>query len=98
MTPAASRCREKSNVTLVNRAFVRAYLGALPRCREEAEAWIESRHHLWVFSFSTVCETLGLEPPAVRAALRRMRTESPMLRGFAIAKSYPNALHANLPI
>jgi len=77
---------------------VRAYLGSLPRCREEAEAWIESRTSLWVFSFSTVCETLGLEPPAVRVALRRMRAESPTGRGFVVAKSRPNARQANLRI
>ena len=77
---------------------VRSYLGSLPRCREEAEAWIESRQSLWVFSFSTVCETLGLEPPAVRVALRRMRLESPTGRGFMVAKSRPNARQANLRI
>ncbi len=77
---------------------VRAYLGSEQRCSEEAEAWIESHQCVWVFSFATVCETLGLEPPAVRAALRRLHTASPRGRGFVIAKSRPNARQANLRI
>jgi hypothetical protein len=77
---------------------VRSYLGALPRCREEAEAWIDSGQQRWVFSFATVCETLGLEPAAVRTALRRMRDEARGARGFFVAKSRPNARQANLRI
>jgi hypothetical protein len=77
---------------------VRSYLGSLPRCREEAEAWIDSCQQRWVFSFATVCETLGLEPAAVRTALRRMRDEMPVGRSFFVAKSRPNARQANLRI
>jgi hypothetical protein len=77
---------------------VRSYLGPLPRGREEAEAWIESRHRRWVFSFATVCETLGLEPTAVRIALRRIRREAKALRGLYITRSRPNARQANLCI
>jgi hypothetical protein len=77
---------------------VRAYLGVDRRGREEAEAWIDSARHRWVFSFATVCETLGLEPVAVRGALRRMRTRAIPLQALRFGKSRPNARQANLRI
>ncbi len=47
------------------------------RNRSEAERWIMSpeRHH--VFSFAVICETLGLEPSAVRRSLIRLLTKKP---------------------
>jgi len=39
---------------------IRAYLGEVPRCREEAALWIADSRSRWVFSFPVVCETLGL--------------------------------------
>ena len=53
---------------------IRAYLGPVPEIRFDAELWINTSPGRWVFSFATVCETLGLEPTSVRAALRRMRS------------------------
>lgn len=76
---------------------VRSYLGAFSRDRVEAEAWIASRQQRWVFSFVTVCETLGLEPTAVRLALHRLRA-SPTPRRFFVTKSRPNARQATLRI
>ena len=76
---------------------VRSYLGSLPRDRAEAEAWIDSRQQRWVFSFVTVCETLGLEPGAVRRALHRMRAGAITPRLF-VARSRPNARQASLRI
>ena len=52
---------------------IRCFLGADARLRFEAEQWIESGDRRWAFSFVTVCEALGLEPTAVRVALRRMQ-------------------------
>ncbi len=77
---------------------VRAYLGADQRECDEAEAWIERTRHRWVFSFATVCETLGLEPPAVRTALQRLRARPPAERQARLARSRPNARQANLRI
>lgn len=74
---------------------VRAYLGPMPRQRAEAEGWIDSGRSRWVFSFASVCETLGLEPSAVRGALRRMRDQPPDRRRFMVGKSRPNARQAN---
>jgi len=55
---------------------VRAYLGATPRLRAEAELWVTSPLRRWVFSFDIVCETLGLEPDSVRTVLLRWRAAS----------------------
>lgn len=52
---------------------IRCFLGSDARLRFEAEQWIESGDRRWAFSFVTVCEALGLEPSAVRVALRRMQ-------------------------
>jgi hypothetical protein len=36
---------------------------------KEAEDWIRSDDYDWPFSFNNVCETLGVEPTALRGAL-----------------------------
>ena len=36
---------------------------------EQAEAWIRAVDYDWPFSFNNVCETLGIDPSALRAAL-----------------------------
>ncbi|MDX2166428.1 MAG: hypothetical protein SF182_05170 [Deltaproteobacteria bacterium] len=77
---------------------VRAYLGSNPREAEDAAAWIDSTRNRWVFSFGTVCETLGLEPPAVRAALHRLYARPLLERRLKLGKSRPNARQANLRI
>lgn len=77
---------------------VRAYLGSEQRGRVEAAEWLHSGRSRWVFSFTTVCETLGLEPAAVRAALQRLATQGDGPRRLALGKSRPNARQANLRI
>jgi len=57
--------------------------------RAEAETWVAGRSRRSPFSFPVVCETLGLEPSAVRAALQRLRTESLSARR-PIGRSRPN--------
>ncbi len=54
---------------------IESYLGPTPRLRAEAEYWIDSSGRRSPFSFTVVCETLRLEPEAVRAALRRLREQ-----------------------
>jgi len=51
---------------------IRSYFGRPGRIRAEAESWIES-DRCSVFSFVTVCETLGLASGAVRAELQIQR-------------------------
>lgn len=50
---------------------IRTYCGRPGPARTEAENWVQSNRRT-AFSFSVVCETLGLEPAAVRSALTRM--------------------------
>ena len=52
---------------------IASYLSSAPRFRAEAEYWISAAGCQSPFSFTVVCETLRLEPDAVRAALRRLR-------------------------
>ena len=54
---------------------IASYLSSTPRIRAEAEYWISTPARRSPFSFTVVCETLRLEPDAVRVALRRLRTE-----------------------
>ncbi len=68
---------------------IRSYLSPEPRARAEAEGWVSSRQRHSVFSFVVVCETLGLEPKAVRAALRRLRAQQ--ITPDHIPRSRPNA-------
>jgi hypothetical protein len=50
------------------------YCRAVGHRYTQAECWVRSRHR-GVFSFVVVCETLGLEPSAVRQALVRLKTQ-----------------------
>jgi hypothetical protein len=52
---------------------IASYLSSIPRLRAEAEHWITAPGRGSPFAFPVVCETLRLEPDAVRAALRRLR-------------------------
>jgi hypothetical protein len=68
---------------------IRSYLSSVSRIRNEAEYWVDSGRQRSPFSFMVVCETLGLEPEAVRAALKRLRSKNVSPRR-AIARSRPN--------
>jgi DNA-binding transcriptional ArsR family regulator len=68
---------------------IRSYLSPVARVRTEAEYWVNSGRQRSPFSFTVVCETLGLEPDAVRAALKRLREKNISPRR-AIARSRPN--------
>ena len=68
---------------------IRSYLSSETRARSEAEGWVLSRQRRSVFSFIVVCETLGLEPKAVRAALHRLRAQQ--VSPDHIPRSRPNA-------
>jgi hypothetical protein len=60
---------------------IRDYCGAAGlQCTAEATAWVRS-DRLGGFSFANICETLALEPSAVREALlRRLKNQSPLPR------------------
>jgi hypothetical protein len=70
---------------------IRAYLGPVGPSREEAALWMADGRSNWVFSFPVVCETLGLEPAAVRQAVRRMKIRPAAVSKFGSMRSRPNA-------
>lgn len=45
------------------------------RLFEEAEAWIFTDEHDWIFSFSTVCSLLNLDPNYLRRGLRQWQAQ-----------------------
>jgi hypothetical protein len=53
---------------------IRNYCGLPGRMRAEAEAWVRSNRRS-AFSFVVICEMLGFEPDAVRAALPRLQKQ-----------------------
>jgi hypothetical protein len=54
---------------------IRDYCGAPGRRCREAEYWVQSGRRE-AFSFAVICETLELEPTAVRQALVRLKDQS----------------------
>ena len=42
---------------------------------QQAEAWIRAVDYDWPFSFNNVCETLGIDPSALRGALLAWKTK-----------------------
>jgi hypothetical protein len=68
---------------------IRCFLSTSRIRRDEAEAWMVMRAQNWPFSFVNVCQTLGLEPSAVRQALRVMR-ERNGTRRTRLSRSRPN--------
>jgi len=70
---------------------MRAYLGPIGRSHDEAAAWITDPRSHWLFSFPVVCETLGLEPAAVRAAVCGLRGRLPLMRPPSAERSRPNS-------
>jgi hypothetical protein len=54
---------------------IRSYLSPVSDIRLEAEYWVNSSRARSPFCFVVICETLGLEPTAVRLALERLRKQ-----------------------
>jgi len=52
---------------------IRCYLNGVNAVQSEAEYWIAHPEHLQPFAFTVICETLGLDPDAVRRKLWSMR-------------------------
>jgi hypothetical protein len=55
---------------------IRSFLSSSRLLAGEAEFWIYSRRRQSPFCFTVVCETLGLNPDAVRKMLRRMKSQN----------------------
>ena len=71
---------------------INSYLHDKGRSRDEAEVWVATPQRRSPFSFAVVCETLGLEPQAVRTALRRKREIESIPRRWS-RKSRPQVRH-----
>jgi len=67
---------------------IRSFLGGSRLLASEAEFWIYSHRRQSPFSFIVVCETLGLDPDAVRKTLKRMKSQNIPSR-----KAIPRARH-----
>lgn len=68
---------------------IRTYLGGVERPAAEAENWVHSSRRRSPFSFIVVCETLNLDPDAVRRVLKRLRTQLVLPRK-AFRRARPN--------
>ena len=68
---------------------IRGYLSPVKEVRAEAEYWVGSGRVRSPFCFVVICETLGLEPSAVRDALERMRTQR-VNPARALGRTRPN--------
>ena len=73
---------------------IRSYLSPVPEIRAEAEYWVGSGRTRSPFAFVVICETLGLEPAAVRSALDRLRLQR-VSPNRAIGRTRPNVRRAN---
>jgi len=73
---------------------IRSYLSPVQEIRTEAEFWVTSRRARSPFCFVVICETLGLEPSAVRRALERMRSQD-VNAARAIGRTRPNVRRAH---
>lgn len=67
--------------------------GKHERAFREAERWFELRDRSWLFSFESVCDTLGIDATRLRQALATWRgAERPQSRGrFLILRPRPTA-------
>ncbi len=74
---------------------ISTYLGSKAQPQREAADWIASERRRLPFAFCVVCETLGLSPSAVRAALRRIREQHLSARE-ALGRSRPNVRRPGL--
>jgi hypothetical protein len=73
---------------------IRSYLSPVDEIRREAENWVGSSRARSPFCFVVICETLGLEPAAVRRALERMRAQR-VDPTRAIGRTRPNVRRAH---
>jgi hypothetical protein len=73
---------------------IRSYLSPVKELRAEAEYWVASSRARSPFCFVVICETLGLEPSAVRDGLARMRSQrvNPVR---ALGRTRPNVRRAH---
>jgi hypothetical protein len=87
-------CGIKGLLLAVLEDGIRSYLSHVSEIRAEAEYWVSSSRARSPFCFVVICETLGLEPTAVRRALERMRAQS-VNPARALGRTRPNVRRAH---
>jgi hypothetical protein len=89
-TPSTSSCSAgvRALMLAVLEEAIQSFLSVDIRAREEAERWIANPLARSPFSFTVVCETLGLEPAAARRALHGMRSRNGGRK--TLSRSRPN--------
>jgi hypothetical protein len=72
------------------------HLGSPERLKQaDAERWIMSPEHRYVFSFAVICETLNLDPSAARQSIIRLQgTEPPGSR--LLRRTRSNVRHTSM--
>ena len=73
---------------------IRSYLSPVKEVRAEAEYWVASGRARSPFCFVVICETLGLEPTAVRHALKHLRSQR-VNPGRVLGRTRPNVRRAH---
>lgn len=68
---------------------IRCYLSPIASVQYEADHWMRARRQNWPFSFTSVCQVLGLDPSAVRVAVQRMQ-KNRLTPRRAIGRNRPN--------
>jgi hypothetical protein len=87
-------CGIKGLLLAVLEDGIRSYLSPVAEVRAEAEYWVSSARARSPFCFVVICETLGLEPTAVRRALERLRAQSTR-PGRVLGRTRPNVRRAH---
>lgn len=74
---AANRSGMRALMLAVLEDAIQQFGSPVGRNRAEAERWIMSPERQHVFSFAVICETLDLQPSAVRRSLIRLLAKRP---------------------
>lgn len=74
---ATDRAGMRALMLAVLEDAIQQFSSSLGHRRAAAERWIMSPERQYVFSFAVICETLELEPSAVRRSLIRLLTTQP---------------------
>lgn len=62
----------------------------------EAEEWLFSSDHSWVFSYENICQTLDLNPDYIRRGLQEWRQRTLLEAGRARAEGNPESAESRL--
>jgi hypothetical protein len=74
---AANRSGTRALMLAVLEDAIQEFGSLVGHRRAAAERWIMSPERAYVFSFTVICETLDLEPSAVRRSLIRLLGKQP---------------------